>query len=203
MKSFLKNIKDCSKVRNSGACTNFLFINLLNLQLLAISLHFFCFSWQIYLPGSGSRRENGSTALDFLPPVFSWFSLIWVPYSYPHVLLHYSYDFNGYLHVQKTQLCHWHRWANHTLAKGNFKHILVVFFMIQLIWTLVRCLNLSMTPRSQGCFFIMTFRGIERKKYMWTHTGNLETNAKVFVGNCFGLGWAKIRFGVSKILEPD
>ena len=38
-----KNIKDCSKVRNNGACANLLNKHLIKLQLLAISLHFFSF----------------------------------------------------------------------------------------------------------------------------------------------------------------
>ena len=33
----------CSKVRNNGTYANLLLKNLINLQLLAISLHFFCF----------------------------------------------------------------------------------------------------------------------------------------------------------------
>ena len=39
----VKNIKDCSIVRNNGACANLLFLNFINLQLLAIFLDFFCF----------------------------------------------------------------------------------------------------------------------------------------------------------------
>ena len=38
-----KNIKDCSKVGNNEACANLLLKNWMHLQLLAISLHFFCF----------------------------------------------------------------------------------------------------------------------------------------------------------------
>ena len=39
----VKNIKDCSKIRNNGACANLLLKNLIKLQLLAISLHFLNF----------------------------------------------------------------------------------------------------------------------------------------------------------------
>ena len=38
-----KNIKDCSKVRNNGACANLHLNNFIKLQLLAISVHFFSF----------------------------------------------------------------------------------------------------------------------------------------------------------------
>ena len=40
----VKNIKDCSKVRNNGACANLHLNNFINLHLLAIDLHFFSFS---------------------------------------------------------------------------------------------------------------------------------------------------------------
>ena len=36
----VKNIKDCSKLRNNGACENLLLKNLRKFQLLAIFLHF-------------------------------------------------------------------------------------------------------------------------------------------------------------------
>ena len=39
----VKNIKDCSKVRNDGACANLLIKNLIKLQFLAFYLHFFSF----------------------------------------------------------------------------------------------------------------------------------------------------------------
>ena len=40
----VKNIKDCSKVRNNGACANLHLNNFIKLQLLAISLLFSVFS---------------------------------------------------------------------------------------------------------------------------------------------------------------
>ena len=47
--SWKKNIKDCSKVRNNEACKNLLLKNWINLLILSISLHFFCFYLKIFL----------------------------------------------------------------------------------------------------------------------------------------------------------
>ena len=54
----IKNIKHCSKLRTNEPCENLLLKNVIKLQLLAIFLYFFSFSWQIYPPGSASTSAS-------------------------------------------------------------------------------------------------------------------------------------------------
>ena len=72
----VKHMKDCSKVRTNGALGKFTFKNGINLQFLAISLHFFC----LYLTNCPSwiririQKVKRMRILDDLDPQ-PWFAL--------------------------------------------------------------------------------------------------------------------------------
>ena len=68
-----KDIKDCSKERNNETCANLVNLKKIKLQLLPISLHFFCFyiliNFFLLDPDPGGKMNtdpsgSGSTALD-------------------------------------------------------------------------------------------------------------------------------------------